>query len=199
MPPIIADAEEHFRRLTPPRDPLLQELEAEAAREGIPIVGPVVGRFLEILAAGAERLLELGTATGYATLHLAHGSRGRVTTVERDPLLAARARKTLARAGVAERVEVVCAEALSWLAGQEGPFDFVFLDIEKADYAAALAACRRLVPPGGLLVADNTAFPDAVPFQRALHGDPAWKAVSLLAFLPGHAPEKDGLTIARRR
>lgn len=199
MPPIVNDAEGYFRRLAPAADPLLVELEAEAAAEGIPIVGPLVGALLEILAAGAESVLELGAATGYATIHLARGCRGRVTTVERDPRLADRARKNLVRAGVADRVEVVCAEALCWLGACRMAFDLVFFDIEKADYAPALAACRRLVPPGGLLVADNTAFPEAEPFNRAVHGDPAWKAVSLLCFLPGHSPERDGLCIARRR
>lgn len=199
MPPIVNDAEGYFRRLAPAADPLLGELEAEAAAEGIPIVGPLVGALLEILAAGAESVLELGAAAGYATIHLARGCRGRVTTVERDPRLADRARKNLVRAGVADRVEVVCAEALSWLGECRMAFDLVFFDIEKADYAPALAACRCLVPPGGLLVADNTAFPEAEPFNRAVHGDPAWKAVSLLCFLPGHSPEKDGLCIARRR
>ncbi len=199
MPPIVNDAEGYFRRLVPAADPLLAELEAEAAAEAIPIVGPLVGALLEILAAGAERVLELGAATGYATIHLARGCRGRVTTLERNARLAERARENLRRAGVAERVEVVCAEAISWLGECRTAFDFVFFDIEKADYTAALNACKSLVPPGGLLVADNTAFPEADSFNRAVHGDPAWKAVSLLSFLPGHSPEKDGLCIARRR
>ncbi|MEJ5357350.1 MAG: class I SAM-dependent methyltransferase [Desulfobacterales bacterium] len=199
MPPIVNDAEDCFRRLVPATDPLLSELEAEAAAEGIPIVGPLVGALLEVLAAGAANVLELGAAAGYATIHLARGCRGRVTAVERDAGLAARARRNLVRAGFADRVEVVCAEALSWLGECRTAFDFVFFDIEKADYAPALAACSPLVRPGGLLVADNTAFPEAALFNEAVHGDPAWKAVSLLCFLPGHSPEKDGLCIARRR
>ncbi len=52
------------------------ELEAQAEREDIPIIGPVVGELLYILAAAtkAKRILELGTATGYSAIYLAKAS-----------------------------------------------------------------------------------------------------------------------------
>jgi predicted O-methyltransferase YrrM len=81
----------------------------------------------------------------------------------------------------------------------KGSFDVIFMDIEKADYARALKDCHRLLRPGGLLVADNVAFPDADEFNRAVFKDPGWRPVSLFAFLPGHSPERDGLCLALRR
>ncbi len=70
---MIPDLENYFRNLVPPRTELLRRLEAEAEQEHIPIVGPVVGELLFILARvmGARRILELGTATGYSAIYLA--------------------------------------------------------------------------------------------------------------------------------
>ena len=84
-------------------------MEAEAAREGMPISDPEVGRLLEILAraTGARSIVEVGTAIGYGALCLARGApEARVVTIDTDPARLARARGYLERAGVAERVEL---------------------------------------------------------------------------------------------
>ena len=72
MTKMIPDLEGYFRGLAPDSDALLLELEAEATRESIPIVGPVVGELLFVLAraTGAKTILELGTATGYSGIFL---------------------------------------------------------------------------------------------------------------------------------
>ncbi len=203
MSRIVANPEPYFRDLIPERSALLRHLEAEAAREAIPIVGPVVGQLLYILARAlrARRILELGTATGYSAIHLGDACRasgGTVVTLEADPAMAARARGNLAAAGLGGIVEVRVGDALEALARMQPAFDLVFLDVDKADYVRALPDCQRLLSPGGLLAADNVAFPDADPFNRALHASPAWRSVSLFAFLPEHSPEHDGICLALR-
>jgi predicted O-methyltransferase YrrM len=97
MSDIVDHPEEYFGRLVPERDPLLIDLETEARREEIPIIGPVVGELLYVLvrATGAKRILELGTATGYSAIFLARACRilnGTVMTLESDRAMAARAR-----------------------------------------------------------------------------------------------------------
>lgn len=203
MSRIVDDPEEYFAELTPPRDSLLLTLEREAAEEAIPIVGPVVGRLLEILvrAVGARRVLELGCATGYSAVFLARGLArrgGRVFTVEYNPERAARAAENFAAAGVSELVEILEGDASALLAGLAGEFDLVFLDIEKEAYAEVLPHCRRLLRTGGLLVADNTAFRDASSFVETVSHEAGWQAVHLFSYLPGHSPERDGLTIAQK-
>jgi len=115
---MIADLEAHFREFIPPRDELLLRLEQEAQAEGIPIIGPVVGELLFILARAtqARRILELGTATGYSAIYLARGCEpcgGKVITLESDPTMAARARANFDKAGLTGGVEVREGEALA--------------------------------------------------------------------------------------
>jgi len=203
MSRIVDEPEAYFSQFTRKDDPLLQELELEAETEHIPIVGPVVGELLFILSrtSGARSILEIGTATGYSAIFLARAcalNAGVLTTLEHEPAFAARARKNLERAGLASRTNVLCGDAFAELPRMKGEFDLIFMDIDKGDYARALPQCRRLLRPGGLLVADNVAFPDADPFNRAIFNDGGWRPVSLFAFLPGHSPERDGLCLALR-
>lgn len=198
---MIADPEKYFRKFIPARDEILWQLEQEAKAEGIPIVGPLVGELLFILARAtqARTILELGAATGYSAIYLARGcepQQGRVITLEWDERLAARARANLAKAGLADRVEVQAGDALKLMEKLSGPFDLVFMDIDKESYLPALAQCHRLLKIGGLLVADNVGFAAADPFNQAIFKDRRWRLAPLFCYLPEHSPERDGLAIA---
>lgn len=198
---MITDLEGHFRGLVPPRRELLRRLEEEAARERIPIVGPVVGELLFILATamGARDILELGTATGYSTIYLAEAAAavgGRVISLEWDAEMARRARENLVAAGLGAHAEVRLGAAQEVLAGLPGPFDLAFMDIDKEGYLPALPGIQRLLRLGGLLVVDNTGFAGAADFNAALRQDQRWRSVQLLSFLPQHSPEQDGLALA---
>ncbi len=199
----VDNPEEYFRKLVQPRDELLLRLENEARQEDIPIIGPVVGELLTILAkvTGAQHIRELGTATGYSAIFLARGCEaagGQVVTLENDPLMAARAQNNIRSAGVEKTVEVVREDALTAMAKMSRLFDLVFIDIEKEDYIRALPHCYRLLRPGGLLVADNVSYKGADAFNRAIFADERWKSVSLYSYLPLHSPEKDAVCLAVR-
>jgi predicted O-methyltransferase YrrM len=198
---MIPEPEDYFRTLVVERDPVLQRLEKEAQAENIPIIGPAIGALLFAIVrfAGVGRILEFGTATGYSAIWMARGcgtDDAKIVTLERNPAMAERARRNCDLAGVGGRVEILTGDALAMAKELAGPFDMIFLDIEKKDYAPALEDIRRLLRPGGLLAADNIAFADADPFNRAILADERWLAVPLYAFMPGHSPEHDGLCLA---
>jgi caffeoyl-CoA O-methyltransferase len=203
MSKMIPDLEGAFRQFVPPRDAVLSELEQEARREGIPIIGPVVGQFLHILARAmqAKQILELGTATGYSAIYLARaceGLKGKVVTLERDEGMANRARANFKKVGLEHRIEIRVADAMAEMTNMKGPFDLIFLDIDKEGYLPLLSHCHRLLKTGGLMVTDNVGFHAANDFNRAVFESPQWKSVHLLSFLPYHSPEKDGLCLALR-
>jgi caffeoyl-CoA O-methyltransferase len=197
----IEQPEEYFKKFIYPRDKLLLQLEEEADREDIPIVGPLVGELLYILVkvTGAGQILELGTATGYSTIFLARGCEalgGKIITLENNPARAQSAQKNLRTAGVEKSVEIVLGDAVTAIAGMNRQFDFIFIDIGKADYVRALPHFYRLLRPGGLLVADNVSYQGADTFNRAIFADPGWRSVNLYGFLPMHSPEKDAVCLA---
>jgi predicted O-methyltransferase YrrM len=204
MGKMIEDLEGYFGDLVPGRDELLLRLEQEAREEGIPIVGPTVGHLLYLLVRVIQgrNVLELGAAGGYSAIFLGEACRengGRLVTLEWDPRMAARAKVNLQQAGLSLLVDVRVGSALELMESMEGPYDLVFMDLDKEYYLPALSSCQRLLRPGGLLIVDNVGFRGAEPFNKKISSDPDWLAIPLLAFLPGHSPEKDGLMIALRR
>ncbi|ANX04646.1 O-methyltransferase [Immundisolibacter cernigliae] len=197
---MIPDLEGHFRRQTRPQRAELTQVAIAAAADGIPTIGPLLGNLLALLAqfGGARRVLDLGAGNGYSTLYLADGmaGEGEIVALESDPRRAVAARQNLAGCGVKTNVLIGAAQEV--LPGLVAPFDLILLDIDKADYLYALEHCARLLRPGGLLVADNTGFADAEPFNAALVADPRFRSVNLLCLLPGHSPEQDGVALAVR-
>jgi len=199
----IKNPEKYFSKFIPKRSALLKELEEEAFREDIPIVGPVVGELLFILARviRAERILELGTATGYSAIFLAEAFEnleGRLITLENNPVMAARARNNFIRGGFDDQIEIRLCDAIEEIKTISGPFDLIFMDIDKADYDTVLPYCRDLLRKNGLLVADNVGFEDAKSFNTAIFSSREFRPVSIFSFLPLHSPEKDGLCLALR-
>jgi predicted O-methyltransferase YrrM len=158
-------------RLLKPDPALDAALEASAAA-GLPPhgVSPTQGRLLELLARlrGAHAILELGTLGGYSTIWLGRGlaDDGRLVTLEVNPRYAEVARANIARAGLADLVELrvgPAEQALAQLAAEgEGPFDLIFIDADKASNAQYLTGALELSRAGTLIVADNVVRGGAV-------------------------------------
>lgn len=204
MSAIVENPENYFRQFVPDRDPLLLELEAEAQRKSIPIVGPVVGELLFILVrtAAAKTILELGTASGYSAIFLARACKdlnGKLITLEQNPAMAEKALQNFKTAGLEKIIEIRICDALQEISKMKTVFDLIFMDIEKQDYGPALPHCQKLLKQDGLLVVDNVGFKDADAFNQLIARHPAWRMVSLFSFLPCHSPENDGICLALRQ
>lgn len=150
----------YLEALEPLREPLLAEMEAWASAHGHqPISDPEVASFLAVTARAArpKRIVEVGTNIGYGAIVLARaaGPDAHVVTLEKKPELCRVARDFVAKAGLADRIEVREGDALALLAADTSPADFAYVDCVKEDY---LRYFENLVPrltSGGLLVADN--------------------------------------------
>jgi predicted O-methyltransferase YrrM len=157
MPILDEQVERYLRELRPERSEVMTEMEDVAERDSVPIVHWETGRFLAALCRALDpRVLEVGTAIGYSTLHMAeHVSEGRIVTLERDPDRAAQARGYLERAGVAERVELIEGDALETIGGLSGPFDLLFVDASKGEYRRYIELAEPLLSERCVLVVDN--------------------------------------------
>jgi predicted O-methyltransferase YrrM len=153
-------------------DSVLEEVLDVSTAAGLPpiAVTPNLGKLLYLFARiqGARQILEIGTLAGYSTIWLARAlpPGGRLISLEADPKHAEIARNNIARAGVAEVVEIRLGSALETLpqlaAEGLGPFDLIFVDAEKQDNPEYFAWSLRLSRPGSVLVFDNVVRDGAV-------------------------------------
>jgi predicted O-methyltransferase YrrM len=173
----------YLEQLRPERDALLAEMEALARVDRIPIVEWETGRLLATLVAGLrpQRVLEVGTAIGYSTLHMARelDDGARIITLERAPERIAQARAFWERGGVADRIEVVEGDALASLERLDGPFHLVFLDAAKTEIDAYLERLAGRLAPRALLVVDNLLMSGEAALPDGL--DTSWGEESLRA------------------
>jgi len=168
--PIERYAEEH----TTPPEPLLAELakETRATLESPQMLtGTVEGRFLELLvyASGANRVLELGTYSGYSSLSMAAGllAGGRIDTCELDENRATVAQRYIYRSPYADRIQIHLGPALETIGRLEGEFDFVFIDADKPNYLNYYEAVLPRLSERGFIAADNTLWSGRVLDETA--------------------------------
>lgn len=195
-PDVIALLDELFadaRRVDPP---LLQRLHAlepaertalmadyrrmfGAAREAYLPLSPAAGTLLYSLARArdARTIVEFGTSFGISTIYLAaalaDAGGGRLVTTELEPSKAERARANLARAGLAELVEIRVGDALETLADPPRGIDLVFLDGAKTLYRPVLGLLEPRLAPRAVVVADNVDMGEVVAEFTAYIRDPA--------------------------
>jgi caffeoyl-CoA O-methyltransferase len=205
----VTVVEDYLYSVLPPRDAVLAEMEGEAAKREIPIVGPAVGRILHQLAliAGAKTVFEMGSAIGYSTIWWARavGEGGRVIYTDGDPKNAEQAHRFFDRAGVAERITIKTGDALELLSEEKQQFDIIFNDVDKEDYPRVFRLAISHLRQGGLFVTDNVLWSGKVAqknpaeastkaileFNRLLYSSPGLFTTIL--------PIRDGVAVAVKR
>jgi predicted O-methyltransferase YrrM len=201
--------EDYIYSLLPPRDEVLSQIEAEAAKRDIPIVGPAVGRVLHQLALiiGAKAIFELGSAIGYSTIWWARavGDGGRVIYTDGDRKKADEARGYFDRAGVSKTITLKIGDALELLSEEKQQFDIIFNDVDKEAYPRVFRLAVPRLRKGGLFVTDNALWSGKVAqknpaedstkaimeFNRLLYGSSDLFTTIL--------PIRDGVAVAVKR
>jgi predicted O-methyltransferase YrrM len=166
---VSPDIERYLADLAPTDDPVLKEMETVAADRKFPIIGPQVGRLCWVLsqAIGARDIFEMGSGYGYSTWWFSHavGEGGRVVHTDADPKNSNDAKQYLTRAGMLGRVTFEVGDAREVITRYPGPFDVIFIDIDKDGYPDALELARVRVRPGGLIITDNVLWGGKVAAQ----------------------------------
>jgi predicted O-methyltransferase YrrM len=199
--------EEYLRRLYDDGDPVRREMEELARQRKFPIVGPLVGRHLIVLARaiGARRVFELGSGYGYSALHFARavGAGGEVHCTELSAENVQLAEGFLRRAGVWDRVRYHREEATAALRRVGGTWDIVYNDIDKDGYPDTVDLAYERLRAGGLFITDNVLWSGRVldgeddgegatrgvrEFTRRLFAHPG--------FLTTIDPTRDGVAVA---
>jgi len=200
--------EEYLYSMLPPRDEVLEEIEAEATKRKIPIVGPAVGRILHQLALmiGAKTVFEMGSAVGYSTIWWARavGDGGRVFYTDGDRKNAEEARRYFDRAGVSSRITIKTGDALELLSEQTQEFDVIFNDVDKDDYPRVFRLAVPRLRKGGLFITDNVLWSGRVAQKKS---DKTTKAIlefnrllySSTELFTTILPIRDGVAVAIKK
>lgn len=155
------DVDSYIEQVVGASDEALEAALAYSGEQGLPpiSVSPAQGKLLHLLARaiGARRILEVGTLGGYSAIWLARAlpPDGRLVTLELSEHHAAVARANVARAGLADVVEVVVGRAVETLRSLTGHFDLVFIDADKPSNRDYVEGALRLTHPGSVIVVDN--------------------------------------------
>ncbi len=204
--------ESYIQGLRPERSPVMAEMEAVAERDGVPIVQWETGRFLAALCRALDPVvLEVGTAIGYSTLHMAEQLvDGRVITLEMDADRARQARSFWDRAGVADRIELIEGDARETLHEVSGPIDLLFVDAAKEQYTGYIELAEPKLSERAALVVDNMLMYGEVALPAG--AETVWRAEALESarrlnaelmsserWLACLLPVGDGIAFATRR
>jgi caffeoyl-CoA O-methyltransferase len=201
--------DEYLRGLYDDGEPVRLEMEALARRLDFPIVGPVVGRALEVMARaiGARRVFELGSGYGYSAYFFARavGAGGEVHCTELSAENVERAHSFLGRAGLWDRVTYHQREATAALQKEGGTWDIVYNDIDKDGYPATVDLAYAHLRPGGLFITDNVLWSGRILPGRE-DGTAATRGIAEFTrrltahkgFLTSINPTRDGVAVAVR-
>ena len=177
---------------------------------GRQVTGPQVGALLRqfVLLLQPQRVLEIGTFSGYATLWMAGAlpEGGRIDTIEINDEMEDFIREGFERAGLSDRIRLVISDALDILPGMDNCYDLVFIDADKRDYVAYYQYVIDLVRTGGIIVADNVLWDGKVCGEEIPRDQQTRGILAFNDLVAGDdrvenfiLPLRDGLNIIRKK
>jgi predicted O-methyltransferase YrrM len=188
--------------------------ETNQMKEAMMQISPDQGQFMALLVKllNAERIIEVGTFTGYSALSMAQAlpDKGKLIACDINKEWTTMAQHYWQQAGVAHKIELHLASALDTLkslieACQNGQFDFAFIDADKQNYQHYYEHCLQLIRPGGLIAVDNVLWGGSV----ADDSDQQTDTIAIREFNRfvcqdqrvemSLVPIGDGLTLARKK
>ena len=172
--------------------------------------GHFQGRLLSMIShmIQPERILEIGTYTGYSAICLAEGltENGKLTTIDINEELEDIVREFIQKANLESKIEYIIGDAMQIVPQLDEQFDLVFIDADKKNYCNYYHLVFDKVKPGGYILADNVLWSGKVvedyealdsetkiimDYNKMVHEDPRVQEILL--------PIRDGLMLARKR
>lgn len=207
---INEDIQAYVEKHTSPESDLLRELNrdthANVMRPRM-LSGHLQGRLLSMIShmLRPDRILEIGTYTGYSALCLAEGLKpgGKLVTIDINEELERRVRSFFERSSFKEQIDYRIGNARDIIPNLNDEYDLVFIDADKANYSLYYDLVLPKVRPGGIILADNVLWSGKVvqsktdkdtvailEFNRKIQSDQRVENVLL--------PVRDGIMMIRK-
>ena len=150
----------YINSLEKENSPVLEEIEKEARKDGVPIIRKEMESFLRVMLSRKKpmRILELGTAVGYSAILMSEyiDEKGQIITIENYDKRIPLAKENIKKAGRENVIKLLEGDAMEIMPTLESnQFDFVFMDAAKAQYIHFLPEVLRLMKKDGVLITDN--------------------------------------------
>ncbi len=150
----------YINSLEKENSPVLEEIEKEARKDGVPIIRKEMESFLRVMLSIKKpmRILELGTAVGYSAILMSEyiDEKGQIITIENYDKRIPIAKENIKKAGRENVIKLLEGDAMEIMPTLESNrFDFVFMDAAKAQYIHFLPEVLRLMKKDGVLITDN--------------------------------------------
>lgn len=153
------DVNTFLREVQPLCNGLLGDIQKEAIKNNVPIIPPEVVHLLGVILQIKKpiNILEIGTAIAFSSIFMSKyiDPNGSITTIERFDVMKEQAIKNIEKFGLEKIINIINGDAAEILPTLKGPYDVIFLDAAKAQYNIFLPECIRLLPIGGILIADD--------------------------------------------
>jgi len=172
--------------------------------------GHLQGRLLKMLVQmiRPERILEVGTFSGYSAISMAEGlsGDGHLYTFEINDEMEDFTRPWIEGSPVADRITFIIGDALTEAPKLGLMFDMAFIDGDKRTYRACYEMVMSLLKPGGFILADNTLWDGHVVDHAYGHGRQTQGIETFNDYIAVDArveqvilPLRDGLTLIRKK
>lgn len=150
----------YINSLEKENSPVLEEIEKEARKDGVPIIRKEMESFLRVMLSIKKpmRILELGTAVGYSAILMSEciNEKGQIITIENYDKRIPIAKENIKKAGRENVIKLLEGDAMEIMPTLESNrFDFVFMDAAKAQYIHFLPEVLRLMKKDAVLITDN--------------------------------------------
>lgn len=167
--------------------------------------GRQTGMLLKLLVqiSGAQRILEVGTFTGYSALMMASvlPESGKLITIELNSRYREVSDEFFSREPYNRKIRQIMGNALEVIPALEGTFDLVYLDADKISYPQYWKMIRKKTVPGSLIVLDNMLWDGLVLNARDGKEYAIHKTSELIRDDDGveqlMLPLRDGVTVVR--
>jgi caffeoyl-CoA O-methyltransferase len=194
-------------------DPVLAELNRRTHLDMVHpqmLAGKMQGRFLEFISRmiSPEKILEIGTFTGYSAICLAKGLKqnGHLYTIEKNDELISFAAGFFKKAGLTDRITQFSGDARKIIHSLNIMFDLVYIDAEKSEYCEYYKLVIEKVKPGGWIITDNVLWGEKI-LESATQTDNSTRGIIEFNELVLHddrvenliLPVRDGIMLIRKK
>ena len=207
------EIEAYAERMTTPETEILHQLSRETHLKVLRprmLSGNMQGKLLQFISQmlKPERILEIGTYTGYSAICLAKGlkNNGLLHTIDNNPELEDIIKKYINKAGLQENIVLHIGEALNIIPTLEENFDLVFLDADKENYMQYYELSLAKLNKGGVIIADNVLWNGKVLYEPSKKDIETQSIIELNNHIVNDPrvenlllPFRDGLMIVRKK